>query len=159
MKKWLKELALILLALFILSNALSLYRSKDLSDTKITLDGLITINNTIYTPLKQKPLLVYFWGSWCPVCKLTSPNVNFLAKHINVLTVAINSGDDEDIKSYISKHDLDFEVINDNSNKIASFVKVFPTVMIFDKDGNLVSSDVGYSSTLMLFLKYLYASL
>ena len=25
---------------------------------------------------KDKPTLVYFWGTWCPICSVTSPTIN-----------------------------------------------------------------------------------
>ncbi|MBS9779531.1 MAG: redoxin domain-containing protein, partial [Moraxellaceae bacterium] len=42
----------------------------------------------------QKPTLIYFWGTWCGVCSVTSPKVNTLAKQgYSVVTIAVKSGD------------------------------------------------------------------
>lgn len=63
----------------------------------------------------DKPTLVYFWGTWCPICRTTSPSVNTLAAQENypVVTVAIKSGTDQELHSYLSEHSYNFTTIND----------------------------------------------
>ena len=45
----------------------------------------------------EQPTLVYFWGTWCPICSVTSPTINTLAAENNypIVTVAIKSGSDQ----------------------------------------------------------------
>ena len=68
----------------------------------------------------DKPTLVYFWGTWCPVCKMTSPKVNQLARTSDypVVTIAIKSNDNGELKSYMAEHNYSFTTINDNDGKI-----------------------------------------
>jgi hypothetical protein len=51
-------------------------------------------------------------------------------------------------------------VINDSSGFISSEFNIaaFPTTFIYDKEKNLVFSEVGYTSTLGLWLRMLWAS-
>lgn len=69
---------------------------------------------------QQKPVLVYFWGSWCGVCRQTSPSVNHLAQYRDypVVTIAVNSGSATDVQQYLSKHQWEFTTINDENGQI-----------------------------------------
>ncbi|MDX9813594.1 MAG: redoxin family protein [Sulfurimonadaceae bacterium] len=160
MKKYLKELLFIVVALFLISNAISYTRSQDLNQQSLNIDTLTLIDGTTYTIKNDRPTIVYFWATWCPICKLTSSNIDFLAKYLNVLSIAVSSKNDEDIAEYMDSKELSFLVYNDRDGNLAnsSNIKVFPTIMIYDKNGKLYSSDVGYSSTFMLMIKYILAS-
>jgi thiol-disulfide isomerase/thioredoxin len=143
----------------LLANILSLYKSSDLPKSALTLVNIKLIDNKSYV-LNNKPLLVHFWATWCPTCKLEASNIQMLSKHYEVLTIAVKSGSDADIKQYLKENDLDFNVINDSSGFISSEFNIaaFPTTFIYDKEKNLVFSEVGYTSTLGLWLRMLWAS-
>lgn len=50
----------------------------------------------------NKPLLVYFWTSWCGICRFTTPKIADCAANVgNVLTVVLRFGDDAKVQ-----HDL-----------------------------------------------------
>ncbi|MCF1428632.1 MAG: protein disulfide oxidoreductase [Shewanella sp.] len=66
------------------------------------------------TPIKLRPhetTLVYFWGTWCPACKVTSPAVNALSKDYKVISVAVASGTRDEISDYMQKHNYRFPVM------------------------------------------------
>jgi len=66
------------------------------------------------------PVLVYFWGSWCGVCHITSPIINDLSATgaYSVVTVAIKSGDNHTLEQYLKAENLSFTTINDNDGRI-----------------------------------------
>lgn len=66
------------------------------------------------------PVLVYFWGSWCGVCHITSPTINDLAATgaYPVVTVAIKSGDNQTLGQYLQTENLSFTTINDSDGRI-----------------------------------------
>ncbi|AGP48027.1 thioredoxin [Psychrobacter sp. G] len=68
----------------------------------------------------DKPTLVYFWGTWCPICSVTSPNINTLATENNypVVTVAIKSGSDQELHSYLKQSNYSFNTVNDKEGAI-----------------------------------------
>jgi len=143
----LKEAIFFIITLTIISNIVSLYKSRDLSNQKF--------DTALFQENINKPTIVHFWATWCPVCKLEASNIELLSKHYNVITVAVKS---KDIKSWMKEHNYTYKVIDDRDAKIATKFKIpaFPTTFIYDKDKNLVFKDVGYSSTFSMFLKLLY---
>ena len=63
-------------------------------------DGTIT---TLAEQSRGKPL-VYYWASWCGVCRFTTPTVEQLWQEgENVLTVALRSGSDEPLRAGMAK--------------------------------------------------------
>ena len=84
-----------------------------------------------------------------------------MSKNYNVLTIAVKSGSNDDIIQWLDENNYDFNVVNDESGFIASnfHISVFPTTLIYDKDKNLVFSDVGYTSTWGLMLRMWWSSL
>lgn len=68
---------------------------------------------------QNKPVLVYFWGSWCHICSLTSPAVEALSQDgYSVVTIALHSGNDEVVKKYLQNKNYHFETVNDQQGKI-----------------------------------------
>jgi thiol-disulfide isomerase/thioredoxin len=98
---------------------------------------------------KGKPLIIHFWTTSCPACKLEAPNIETVSKEYDVLTVAVNSGSDEEVKNYIQENGLSFNVLNDvNGAWTTEFnIEVFPTTFIYDAKGKLRFTEVGYTTT------------
>lgn len=98
--------------------------------------------------------IVYFWGAWCPVCKMTSSNVERISKRFDVLGIAVRSGNDTEVRRYMQEHHLHFKNLNDEKGVMARQygVNVFPT-LVFCKDGKIKMSETGYMSTLGLWLR------
>ena len=105
--------------------------------------------------------MVHFWATWCPICKLEADNINRVSKYYEVITVAVDSGSNYDIHKYLVENNLEYRVINDKENKIAdSFnIQVLPTTLIYNKDKELVFSEVGYTSSFGLFIRMLWVSI
>lgn len=161
LKHYVKEILYFIVIITILANAISLYKSQDLTKEPLKIDEFQLIDGSTYSTLKQKPLLIHFWATWCPTCKLEASNIDFIAKHFNVVTIAVNSKNNANIQKYMQKNHYSFKVVNDNNGILSSKFHVagFPTTFIYDKNKKLLFSDVGYSSTLSLYLKMWWASL
>lgn len=94
----------------------------------------------------DKPTLVYFWGTWCPICSVTSPTIDKLAAANNypVVTIAIKSGSDQELHSYFNEHDYSFTTINDQEGNIFADWQgqVTPSYVIL-KDGEMTQGLTG----------------
>jgi thiol-disulfide isomerase/thioredoxin len=119
------------------------------------------LNNKSYTLPKNEPIIIYFWGTWCPVCKMQSKNIETVSKNFNVLSIAVKSGSNMEIEEYLKSQNLSFSVFNDQDSSMAQKfrISIFPTIIIFDKDGNEIFSDVGYTTIFGLWLRMWWATL
>lgn len=156
MKKWnvkkiLKEIVIGLLLLFILSNIMSYIRKPTLESNTFPQTKSQLIDGSYFdtNAIKGKPLLVHFWATWCPTCKLEAANIQALSEKYEVLTIAVKSGSTEALKKYMQENDFDFKVINDTHGNWAEEFKIeaFPTTFIYDKNGELYFTEVGYTTT------------
>ena len=160
-KKYAKEIALFFLIMTLFANIVSFYRSSELNKISLDTKTLSLLNDTSYRFEKHKPVLLYFWATWCPSCKMQSSNIESISKKFNVLSIAIKSGDDKQIEEYLKKSNLSFRVHNDTDGEIAKKfnISVFPTTIIYDKKGEIFFSDVGYTTTFGLWLRMWWAGL
>ena len=160
LKKYIKEILGFIIILFIASNAVSYFKSTDLNKEPLQEKTFTLLDDSKYI-VQDKPLLIYVWATWCPVCKFQSPNIQSLSDDYQVLTIAVQSGNEYAIEEYLQKEEYNFKVINDESGRLASSfnVNVYPTTFIYDKKHTLKFTDIGYTSTLSLYLKMFLANL
>ncbi len=108
------------------------------------------------------PTLVYFWGSWCGICKTTSPSVITLTKEADyqILSVALSSGSDEEIQNYLTENDYSFPIINDDSGQISQQwgVAVTPSFFIINPQGEITTTSSGMTSLWGMRLRLWLAS-
>jgi len=156
-KKYIKEGLILVVILAIAMNVISYYRSLDLNKDRLNIDTFSLFDGNKYEVSKDKPILIYFWATWCPVCKFQSPNIQKLSKEYEVITIAVQSGAKEEIQNYLDEHSLTFKVVNDEDGfYFQKFnIEVFPTTLIYDKNKNLKFSEVGYTTTAGLYTRML----
>lgn len=159
--KYLKEAVVFLVALTLFANILNIYRSADLNKEPLKLSNVTLLDNTSYKLPKNKPILIHFWATWCPTCKAEIQNIQTISENYNVLTISFKSGSDKEIHEYLKNHNLNFKVINDADGSITKdyAVSVFPTTIIYNRDGNEIFSDVGYTTTFGLWFRMWLAGL
>jgi thiol-disulfide isomerase/thioredoxin len=104
------------------------------------------------TELQQyrgKPVLLHFWATWCPFCKLEEGSITEITKDWPVLTIAYQSGDKAEIEKHLKKQGLEsWAVISDPDGRLADLygVKSVPTSFIIDANGNIRFREVGITS-------------
>ncbi len=90
--------------------------------------------------LKNKPVLLAFWASWCPYCARQNPYIQKLHEQVKdsemqVITVSI----DKDLKAasdYMAKHNYTFTAAKLTPELKAVFgeIKIIPLVYVIDKN-------------------------
>lgn len=104
---------------------------------------------------QQSPVLVYFWGSWCGACSVSSPKVNELANSgYPVVSIAVKSGDNQELASYMLSKDYQFTTINDEDGSIFKNwqATVTPSYVILNK-GQMVQGMTGVQPVWLLKLR------
>ncbi len=151
LKKIVKEIVIALLMIFVVSNVMSYLRKPTLESNVLPQIEVKLLDGTAFSSkaMRDKPIIIHFWATWCPTCKLEAGNIQSVSEKYTVLTIAVQSGDDRKIESYMKKNGLDFKVLNDVDGVWAKKFKVeaYPTTFIYDSKGELRFTEVGYTTT------------
>lgn len=150
-KKIIKEIAITLLLLFVVSNVMSYLRKPALESNTLPQIEEKMLDGTLFTSksTKGKPIIIHFWATWCPTCKLEAANIQSVSEKYTVLTIAVQSGEDKEVETYLKEKSFDFKVLNDIDGAWAKKFKVeaYPTTFIYDGEGKLRFTEVGYTTT------------
>ncbi len=101
---------------------------------------------------RGKPLLVSFWASWCKICQLEQGAISSVSKSWPVLTIAMQSGNKQEVAEFIQERGLNWRTIVDESGDLAKRFGVpgVPAHFILDGEGNIRYREMGYTTTLGL---------
>jgi len=124
----------------------------------LTLDGQEV---TLKALSQQRPLLVYFWASWCGVCRFTTPTVADMAQQgRNVIGIALRSGENDKVQRYLQAKQYHMPLVNDPEGRLSAnwHISVTPTLVIIDK-GKVVGTTTGYTSGWGMQLRLWWAGL
>ena len=110
---------------------------------------------------QSKPVLLHFWASWCKICRLEQGVISSIAEKWPVLTVAMESGTNEQLEDFMRRHNLDWQTINDEAGRIADHYGVagVPTSFIIDSGGKIRFRESGYTTAAGLNLRLWLAEL
>jgi len=115
------------------------------------------LNNESYSLLadSRRPLLVHFWASWCPVCKLEQESIQAISKDYPVITIAMQSGEANEIAEFMRQQGLQFPVINDPHGRLSRRfgVRAVPSSFIVADNNTIVFRETGYTTGIGLRLR------
>ena len=97
---------------------------------------------------QNRVAIVYFWGSWCGICRHTSPVIQRLHEDgVPVLGVALRSGSRQEVRDYLQQHHWTFDTLNDEHGDWSQAwqVKVTPTIVLVQQ-GKVIHSTTGLAS-------------
>jgi thiol-disulfide isomerase/thioredoxin len=104
----------------------------------------------------NQPVLVYFFAPWCAFCAASSDNLTRLRRmraeeSLQILAVALDWQDIDEVREYVDRHDLDLPVLLGDSRVARDWrVYAFPTYYALDSGHRIQRRDLGYSTQLGL---------
>lgn len=152
-RRWLRRgvQAALIIALIL---GLRAWQRRDLvADAAPDIDGVLLDGRPFaLSGLRGQPVLVHFWASWCPICRLEQNGVDALARDYRVIAVAMQSGSDAEVQTYLRDHELSFPVLNDPDGHIAAKwgIRGVPTSFVLDTAGHIRFTEVGYTTAIGL---------
>jgi len=157
---WAKEIFTLMLITIVVGWGIDLWRSQTMVSGKapaLLAQSVSGETLNLLTMSQDKPVMVYFWATWCSVCNAVSPSVDLISGHYQVVTIALTSGKTERIKQYLHTKGYSFDVVNDPRSEISRRwgVSVTPTIFIIDK-GEVSSVTTGFTSPMGMWLRLLF---
>lgn len=159
--RWLREGVLLVLMAAALLLAMDWLRAPQLP-ADVALQPLSALQGEVNlaTLSQQRPVLVYVWASWCGVCKLTTPTVAALSQHgTQVVSVALRSGSDARVATWLDKKGVRGFAVNDESGALGQRwqISATPTFIVLHQ-GKVVSTSSGWTSSWGLKLRLWWAA-
>ena len=107
----------------------------------VNLDG----QDIVLSHLRGKPVVLYFWASWCGACKLTSPTVkSFAENHPQVQVVAVSMEDPHAMRAEVGDIQHGMAFVSQNSQILEGYpVRALPTTVVIDAQGKVLWSRQG----------------
>lgn len=156
---WLLELGLIFFVLFLVKAWIQREVVSGIAPNihAVTLKGKVF---DLYQT-KEKPILVHFWATWCPVCRLEQSSIESISKDYTLLSIAMQSGTNEELNSFMQDENLSFAVVNDEYGLLSKTYRVrgVPASFIINKKNRIKFVDIGYTTELGLRLRLWWAGL
>ncbi len=129
-------------------------KAPDFTLTQVVDDKSITLSD-----YSGKVVLLDFWATWCPPCKVSIPKINNLYtkykdKGFQVISVSVdriaNFKDQDKLKKFIKQFSMNYPVVYVTREVRAKYggIPSIPTVFILDKEGNVVSIYKGFSESI-----------
>jgi peroxiredoxin len=136
------------------------------TDTQIAMSNELSFNHVptllgenISLNSQGKKTVIYFFAPWCQVCHVSIGNLQSLYEkndHLDVIAVALDFTDINEVTNFTNKHQLTFPVaLGKEKIKQAFQISAFPSYYIVSEDNSIIGKSMGYSSELGLYLRSL----
>jgi len=157
--RWIVELSIILIVLL----AVRFWMQRDVVSGTAPNISAATLKGQHFDLYKDKrrPILVHFWATWCPICKLEQSNIENAAKDHPVITIAMQSGKNDELSQFMQEEKLSFDVINDENGMLSRSYNIrgVPVSFIINKENKIEFVEVGYTTEFGLRMRLWWAGL
>lgn len=127
----------------------------NLADVELKLHDNSTVK---LSDLKGKVVLIDFWYRSCFPCLKAIPDLIKIQEEFkdDLVIIGINDIDDQqDIKEYFEYKNVNYLSTYKTDISISGGAKItaFPTTILYDKQGKIIQTDIGYSKSSIRSLK------
>ena len=127
--------------------------------------SLKSLDNQTYTlsQLKGKVVLIDFWATWCAPCKRSIPTFIKLYKKYKdrgFIVLGIGLDNEQALRNYQTETNIPYPILLGTKETAKLYnIRAIPTMIIYDKNGKFVKTQVGFSPELEDILDTLIDSL
>ena len=99
--------------------------------------------------LRGSPVLINFWGTWCPPCRDEMPYIQEVHEEWSdkgLMILAVHLGSDlSEVKDFTQEYNLTFTILLDAEREVALKygIQYTPTTFFLDKDGRIQDKIIG----------------
>ncbi|HWP67438.1 MAG TPA: redoxin family protein [Candidatus Limnocylindria bacterium] len=111
--------------------------------------GLTPYRGTPPTVLANSRTLLFFWATWCGICKAALPDLEKARRDLGLTVVAITDEDPEQLDAFFASYRGPFPPVVAIDETRRSFldygVSGTPTFVLIDADGRVIRHKTGYA--------------
>ena len=110
---------------------------------------LLAGGNATLSSFKGKVVILNFWATWCPPCRVEMPSMEILFQRFNAQgleILAVDIGENAStVQQFIRSAGYTFPVLLDSANRVSSVygIEAIPTTYIIDREGKIIGRVIG----------------
>jgi len=114
---------------------------EDLNGNKVTLSNY-----------QGKVVLLEFWTTWCPSCRMAIPGLiklqqKYQDKGLAVISVSMDFGGWDELKSFVAERGITYAVLKGNDDVAAKYrLRTIPLLLLVNKEGRIAKRYIGIGS-------------
>lgn len=103
---------------------------------------------TLAQASRDETVVLYFWATWCSICRHTSPALEKLHQDgVKVVGIVLQSGSEAEVQAYLRDHNWHFATLNDPRGAVSQRWKIRATpTIVFVRGGKVRHSTSGIAS-------------
>jgi cytochrome c biogenesis protein CcmG, thiol:disulfide interchange protein DsbE len=101
--------------------------------------------------LRGQVVLVNFWASWCPPCRVEMPGFERVYRERRddgfvIVGIATDRHAEADIRAFVAEHDITYPILLATGQVVRDYggVRALPESFLVDREGRIVHRVVGY---------------
>jgi len=108
-------------------------------------------NSLTLSDFKGKVIILDFWATWCPPCRVEIPDFvelykNYKDEGLVIIGVSLDRGDSRAVKQFSENYEINYPIVLGNFNITEDYggIRGIPTTFIIDSEGNIREKYIGY---------------